>query len=286
MTKLSIVILSYNTKDLTLSCLKSVFSQYEKELENNEFEIIVVDNSSTDSSVQEIIKLKPGIPNLNLIQSKENLGFGKGCNLGVKSAKGKYLLFLNSDTRVLDKGFLKMINFLEKHPQVGILGGKLRNVDGSLQPSVGKFYNLSNLFLMLLGMDRRKSPGETIKVDWVSGAALMMVKDVFEKIKGFDEHFFMYVEDMELCYNSKKSGFLTYFYPDVSITHQELGSSNRAFAIKNIFKGILYFYKKHRSPEYGLAKFMLTVKAKTAILVGTLKGDNNLKEAYSQALKF
>jgi GT2 family glycosyltransferase len=289
MSKLSIVILSYNTKNLTLVCLKSIVYRYKAKLQKKEFEIIVVDNNSSDNSAycikDYIVSIKYG-GIINLIQSEENLGFAKGCNLGARFAKGKYLLFLNSDTQVLDKGFIKMVQFLEENPKVAILGGKLKNIDGSLQPSVGKFYNLFNLFFLLLGKDNRQSPKDIARVDWVSGACLMIRKDIFNRIKGFDGHLFMYMEDMELCYNARKSGFFTYFYPDVSVAHQELGSSNRAFAIKYIYKGILYFYRKHRNYEYGLAKFMLVIKATVAILIGSLSGNSNLKTTYQEALKF
>ena len=291
MTVLSIVILSYNTKDLTVKCIELVIRQYRKELERGEFEVIVVDNASSDASASAISNIKNQISNIKLIENEKNLGFAKGCNIGERAAKGRYMLFLNSDTEVRDRGFLKMMEFLEKNEKVGVLGGKLLNIDGSPQPSAGKFYTLFNLFLMLLGIENflgiRKSPNKTSRVDWVSGGCMMIKKNLFERLSGFDEKFFMYIEDMELCYRANKLGFLTYFYPDVKVLHKELGSGNRDFAIINIYKGISYFYSKHKSGiEYIIAKFLLVAKAAFLIFIGVIGRSRGLKERYEKALKF
>jgi len=289
MTKLSIITLSYNTKELTLACLKSISFQYESELEKGEIEIIVVDNASTDGSVSEISNLKSQTSNLKLIISKENLGFGKGCNFGAKAARGKYILFLNSDTQILDRGFLSMVDFLEKNTDVAILGGKIENSNGSIQRSCGKFYNLFNLLIMLLGFERfgflRSSPGKIQKVDWVSGACMMVRSDVFENLNGFDEKLFMYVEDMEICFRAKKLGFLAYFYPNLSLKHKSLGSSNRTFAIINIYKGFLHFYSRHKTYlEYLVVKTLLITKAVILILIGFLTFNSELRDRYRKAI--
>lgn len=289
---LSIIILSYNTKDLTVACLKSVISQYKNELEKKEIEIIVVDNNSTDGSPSVISRLRRGFDgqaNLELMENKENMGFAKGCNIGVKASSGKYVLFLNSDTQVLDKGFLSMVEFLEKNPSVGILGGKLHNVDGSVQPSAGKFYNLANLIIMLLGLERlgflRSSPNKIQKVDWISGACMMVRRDVFEKLTGFDEKLFMYIEDMEFCFRAKMLGLVTYFYPNIRLKHKSLGSSNRTFAIINIYRGILHFYSKHKTRfEYLVAKTLLILKAEVLILIGFLTFNSDLRDRYKEAM--
>ena len=291
---LSIIILSYNTKDLTLRCIRSIVNQYRKELEDKILEIIVVDNASSDGSPSEISRLRQdfgGQANLKLIQNKENVGFAKGCNIGAKAAEGKYLLFLNSDTQVFDRGFFKMTEFLDEYKEVGILGGKILDPDGTLQRSGGKFYDLWNLFLMLTGGERigliRKSPTKIERMDWISGACLMIKKDLFQKLSGFDEHFFMYIEDMELCFRVKKLGLSTYFFPDVKVKHKTLGSSNKAFAIINIYKGILYFYSKHKSYiEYIVAKLFLTAKAAVLIFIGIIAMNSNLRDRYQKALKF
>ena len=290
-TVLSIIILNYKTPELTIECLKSLVGLYGQELRDNKIEILVVDSGSNDVSVENIKKyvLSVGGENIFLFQSKENVGFGRGCNLGAKTAKGKYILFLNSDTKTLDKGFLSMVDFLDKKPNIAILGGKLENNDGSIQRSCGKFYNLFNLLIMLLGLERfgflRSSPGKIQKVDWVSGACMMVRSSVFEKLTGLDEDFFMYVEDMEICFRARKLGFSTFFYPFIKLKHKSLGSSNKTFAIDNIYKGILHFYSRHKTYlEYLVAKTLLIAKAEILILVGFLTFNKSLIERYRKAI--
>lgn len=286
---ISIIILSYNTRDLTLACLKSVCSRYLKEFEKKEFEMIVVDNNSSDDSVNKITELKSEFPNLSLIVSRENLGFAKGVNLAAKNAKGKYLFFLNSDTQINDNGLTKMVEYLENNSKIAILGGKLKNSDGSSQSSAGNFYNLANLILMLLGFERlgllRSSPEKTRELDWVSGASMMIRKNVFEKLSGFDEGYFMYLEDMDICFRARKIGYETHFFSDINLMHKSLGSSNRTFAIINIYKGILHFYSKNKSSfEYLIVKILLTLKAQILILLGYLTFNSELKERYRKAI--
>ncbi|MCL5432838.1 MAG: glycosyltransferase family 2 protein [Patescibacteria group bacterium] len=288
MTILSIIILNYKTGDFTVSCVNSVFDIYKDELSKKNIEIIVVDNGSNDDSVEEISVLKKEISNLKVISNKKNLGFSGGNNLGAKQASGKYFLFLNSDTQVLDRGIKRMIDFLEKHTHVGILGGKLKNTDETNQDSAGKFFDLINIFLMLFGGEKllRTSPDKEAMVDWVSGASLMIRADLFRKLDGFDDNFFMYLEDMDLCLRAKKMGYSTYFYPDVKILHSEHGSSNRSFAIINIYKGIIYFYKKHKGfLEYNVVKVFLFFKALIAISIGLLTRDKYLLNTYRTAIK-
>ena len=289
MVKLSIIILNYNTKDITLKCIESVVSQYKKDLKNAEVELLVADNGSKDGSAERI-KASKFISFLTLLENEENLGFTKGNNRAAKYAKGRHLLFLNSDTYIKDQGFLKITDFLNSNPKVGIVGGKLTNNDGSLQRSAGKFYNLFNILLMLLGMERigfvRSSPSRISRVDWVSGACLMIRRDLFEKLSGFDENYFMYMEDMDLCFRAKNRGFLTYFYPDVKLIHIQLGSSNRTFAIKNIYKGLLYFYMKHGNfLSYSIVKSMLYLKAFLLVIIGRIINNRYLSDTYSKALK-
>lgn len=285
----SIIILSYNTKELLRECLKSLY----KNLKGISFEVIIVDNASTDGTSEVVSNFirQLGGSKFKLVENDKNYGFSKGNNIGAKKAKGEYLLFLNSDTEMQDNGLAGMVEFLKSHMGVGILGGRLKNMNGSLQKSVGTFYTLFNVFLMLFGGEKigglRKSPSHISQVDWVSGAFMMIRQELFRKLKGFDEHFFMYMEDMEICFRAKKLGFSTYFYPDISILHKELGSSNRTFAVVNIYKGLLLFYKKHKSiMEYQIVKRLLFLKAIAAILIGFISRNDYLTVTYRKALRF
>lgn len=288
MTKLSIVILTFNTKDLTCECLKSIVGQYEKELKIGEFEIILVDNASKDETTEEASRLN--ISNLKIIKNKENLGFSKGNNIGVTNATGEFVLFLNSDTEVKDKGLLKMVEFLDNNKHIAILGGKLENANGSAQASAGKFYSILNLFILLFGGGRigllRSSPSRISKVDWVSGACMMVRREVFEKIGGFEEKLFMYMEDQELCFRARTEGYRTYYYPFLSLLHKERGSSNRTFAIIHIYEGILHFYSKYKPKwQYKIASFMLKAKSMLLVMLGKILNNKYLKETYSKTLK-
>lgn len=290
MLKLSIIILNYNTLDLTTKCIKTIEKNYKIELTENEFEIIVVDNASSDQSAEQIKNQKSEIKNLDVIESKTNLGFGNGCNLAATKAKGEYLLFLNSDTEVQDNGFTSMIEFLSKNPKVGILGGGLKNVDGTKQASVGSSYNLWNVIFLILGFERlgflRKSPKKTEEVAWVSGACMMISKKVFDRIGGFEKELFMYMEDVDICFRAKKKGFDTYYFPDVNIAHRERGSSNKTFAILNIYKGLLFFFNKHKPKlEYVIVKYLLFLKALILLLIGKIFGKEYLIKTYGQALE-
>ena len=290
---LSIVTLNYKKANLTLSCIASLMGQFREEFQDGEIELIVVDNASNDNSVkilQDEIKEKK-YKNVSIIANQENSGFGAGNNLGAMAAKGKYILFLNNDTQVLDKGILEMANYIDQHKEVAILGGQLRNSDGTLQASVGKFYTLFNAFLLLLGMQKfgllDKSPDRIVEVDWVKGGLLMIRKEVFSKLSGFDEKIFMYTEDMELCYRARKESYKVLFYPDVMVIHAEHGSANRSFAIINIYKGLLYFYKKHRSfYEFAMLKTLLVIKALIAIIIGIITGNSYLTKTYREAINF
>jgi GT2 family glycosyltransferase len=288
MTTLSIIILSFNTKDLVAECITSLVRWYKQQLDTKEFEIILVDNNSSDGTL-DTLKKAPFFKYIKLIENKENAGFSKGSNIGVSHAKGKYILFLNSDTTVEDAGINNMVSFMEKHSDVGICGGRLKNNDGSYQSSAGVFYSIPNVLLLLIGGERlgklRFSPEKETSVDWVSGAMMMTEKSFFEKIGMFDDHIFMYVEDMELCFRVKKEGKQVVFYPSCTVSHLSHGSSNRSFAIVQIYKGIVYFYKKHRNyVSYLLVKGLLYTKAYILVIIGTLIGNTYLKKTYSQAI--
>lgn len=288
---LSIVTLNYKKKELTISCMESLYAQFQQEFLQDKIELLIVDNDSQDDSVDVLNQhiTTKNYKNMQVIANDINSGFGAGCNKGAAAALGEYMLFLNNDTVAKDKGIFEMAHYLATHPEAGILGGQLRNENGTLQPSTGKFYTLGNAFLLLIGGQRLglldKSPKQIKKVDWVKGGLMMIRKEVFKRLGGFDEKIFMYIEDIELCYRASISGYGVYFYPNVTVLHKEHGSASKTFAIVNIYKNLLYFYQKHRShTEYLVLKGMLVTKAKLLIVVGKLTKNVYLIDTYTKAL--
>lgn len=292
MTQLSIILLNYKKSELTIRCVESIAKNFSEELKTGEFEVKIVDNKSPDDSVKNIRDhiRQYRYTNIELLENSSNSGFGGGCNFGARRSKGKYILFLNNDTIVEDGGIAGMVDLMEKRSEIAILGGSLRNPDGTKQPSGGKFYNFFNSVLLLIGAQNigliDAHPTQIQKVDWVKGALMMVRRDVFEKLDGFDEKIFMYTEDMEICYRAKKAGFSVYFYPDVNIIHHEQGSSNRSFAVINICKNLLYFFKKHKSyPEYLLLKMIIKMKALVLKNYGKITHNSYLYSTYEQTLE-
>ncbi len=290
MRLLSIIIINYKTKNQTLFAIESLFSKYEDQFKDNTFELLAVDNNSDDLFLEDLKKKYSASYSIQYIQNDENLGFAKANNQATKKANSQYILFLNSDTEVKNKGILGMIDFLKNNNDVAILGAKLVNTNGKPQLSTGVFYTLVNTLLVLLGIERagmlRSSPKNIQEVDWVSGGAMMIKKDAFLKLNGFDEEYFMYIEDMDLCYRGKLLNYKTYFYPEAVVVHKKEGSSNRTFAVIQIYKGIAHFFKMHKSFfEYIIIKTVLMLKAVSLILVGFITQSRYLKSTYIQALK-
>ncbi len=278
MQLISILILSYNTKDLLRICLQSIY----KNLSNVSFEVIVLDNASKDGSPEMIRK---EFPDTKIIVSEKNLGFAKGMNEAVKKAKGDYLLFLNSDAILTDSTVFNMLTFSESSADVAIVGGQLLDADGTLQRSFGNFYTLPMAFILLFAGEKVElalQNTKTIKqVDWVNGGFMLIKKDIFERVKGFDERYFMYVEDMDLCYRVKQAGYKTFFYPTATAIHTNQGSSNRSFAIQHIHKGLLLFYKNHKSYlEYLILKALILLKETILTFIGMITGNSYLKTTY------
>ncbi len=313
--KLSIIIVNWNTKTLLRQCLNSLISNFQ--FSNFQTEIIIVDNNSKDGSREYLKKLSRrhseeqsdeeshnGDPSgrnsdpqddavIKAIFNNRNLGFAKANNQGIKSAQGEYILLLNSDTIVREGVITKTIDWMEKNHQADIVGCRLLNPDGSKQPSVGQFPNLDQVFKMLFldfitGGWSMQSPHKIVQVDWVMGAFMMVRKKVFDEIGGFDENIFMYMEEVELCYRAKKAGFKTYFIPTVEITHIKGGSSKsgKTGPILNIYRGLIYFYKKHKPKwQIKLVKPMLKLKAAIAWSLGLITNSYYLKKTYGQAYR-
>ena len=289
---LSIVIVSYNTKKVTEDCIESI----NRSLTNSEikYEIIVVDNDSRDGSAQALQKIAQNKVNqLSYSQTGSNLGFGRGNNFGVKKAVGKYILLLNTDTIVLNRAIEKLYNFyVENEKEVHFLGAKLLNLDLTPQPSACRFFTLPVVFATLLlkgdywGLTR-SSPDKFCQVDWISGACIMTTKKHYQRLGGFDKNIFMYMEEVDLLYRAKKLGLNTFFYPASQIIHLGSASSNgKTFPILQVYKGFLFFYKKHYSIFHLFAlRLILKFKALIAYLIGKIRGNQYLIKTYEEAFK-
>lgn len=279
---ISIIIVSYNTQELLEKCLRSVYHC----LQTFKFEVIVIDNASSDNSVA---IARRTYKKATVISNHENVGFSRGCNIAAKKAKGEILFFLNSDTEVVNLD-LSYVEELMKNEKIGAIGGMLENQEANVERARGKSYDLVNVFVLLFGEhftgQYTKLSHKTQKVDWVSGGCMFVKKSIFEKVNGFDEHIFMYLEDVELCYRIKKLGYDILYHPEIRVKHVGQGSSNRSFAITQIYKGLQYFYKKHKSPiECILLRLLLFTKAALAIIIGTLTNNRKLTQTYKTAIQ-
>ena len=293
--ELCIIIISYNTKQITENCINSIYKSFYLSLQKKEqiprFEIIVIDNASTDGSKEVLKKLEKKHNNLKVIENNKNQGFAKANNYASKMTKAKYLLFLNSDIIVIDDAIVKLFRFFIQNENLfNFLGGKLLNKDNTSQASCGKFYTLPIIFASLfLKGDylnlTRYSPKKTKEVDWISGACILTKKEYFDKVGKFDENIFMYMDEIDLLYRAKKKNYKIFFYPDSKFIHLGSASSKeKTYPILQVYKGFIYFYKKHYSSfELFLLKIMLKLKALIAILIGKIINNKYLVETYEQA---
>ncbi|MFQ3610289.1 MAG: glycosyltransferase family 2 protein [Fimbriimonadales bacterium] len=251
---LTVQIVNWNAREHLRQALRSILDTPPQV----PYEIIVLDNASHDGSVQMIEK---EFPEVRLLVSEENLGFSRGHNLIAQGAQGDYLFLLNPDTIVLPGALDLMVEYAERHPDVGIIGPKILNPDGSLQYSCRRFPNptaalfrntpLGKLFpnnrytrdYLMTDWDHNSER----EVDWVSGAALFIRRALYEQLGGFDEQFFMYCEDTDLCYRSWQVGWKVVYYPEAKIVHA-IGRSTDLIANRmiRVFHISMYrFYKKH-----------------------------------------
>lgn len=250
----SVIIVSYNTKQLLSDCLNSI---KEKTIDVK-YEVIVIDNNSNDGS-QEM--LKRNFPWVRLIDSKENLGFGKANNLGMKNAKGKYFFLLNSDTILVNNAVKEFFDYSETHTGFGALGSIL--LDKDLKPchSYGKFpTQLSTLkealakYLRFLKDKQKFHPdeiSEPIEVEYITGADLWIPKSVFDNTGGFDPDYFMYFEESDWQKRMDDIGLMRYVIPEPRIIHLEGGSDSSKSHIwspnrlKNFYKSQKVYHHKH-----------------------------------------
>ena len=280
--RLSIIILNYNTRDLLDAAIGSLHSKVSHE-------IIVVDNASTDDSVSFI---KSNHQNVKLIVSPQNVGFAAGNNLGIRAAQGDYIMLLNSDTKVQTGALDKLLHFADSHREIGILTPKLILPDGALDLSCHRgFPTLGNSIAYFLGLESIFPNFKPLAqyhqtyqdfatphpVDVVSGAAMLIRRQVIDQIGLLDERFFMYAEDIDFCLRAKQAGWLTYYYPGAVVVHFKgaSGSKSQDPSAKSRTRGHFYttmhqYFHKHHAAKYPKPARWL-VKAGIYI-VGKIKG--------------
>ncbi|MCG2700665.1 glycosyltransferase family 2 protein [Candidatus Parcubacteria bacterium] len=256
---ISIIIVNYKSKEKTLACLNAI---KEADLDGLLYEIIVVDNASEDDS-GEVIKRE--YKEIKFIQSEKNSGMGSGNNLGIKTAQAEFVLILNPDTIVKKDAIKILYNYIKNNKQAGIVGPKLLNSDGTLQYSClrfPKFYTpiLRRTFLgrfadrHINGFLMKDFNHDTIReVDWIMGSCLIIRKNILDKIKGgFDNRFFMYFEDTDLCRRAWQAGFKVVYNPLASAVHDHARASAESpwylfflnkLSRAHIASWIKYFYK-------------------------------------------
>jgi GT2 family glycosyltransferase len=258
---LSVIILNWNTWDETRDCLNSIYGQAHR----HAIEVIVADNASSDGSRESV---RDEFPQTCLVAHSTNLGFCAGNNRAVPATSGRYVLFLNSDTVVTEGALDALIDFADASPDIGIVGPKLLNLDGSLQYSCRRFPNLGAGFFRNTPLGRLFPKNRYTQdylmsdwdhasvrdVDWVSGAALFIRREALEQTDGFDEGFYMYCEDVDLCYRAHEFGWRVVYYPEAVIYHIIGRSTNKVpTRMTYAFHRSMYrFYKKHYARKTSL----------------------------------
>ncbi len=300
----SVVIVNYNTKDITLDCINSLL-QHTQQIS---FEIIVVDNGSTDGFVEAVKKIKSDKATIVPIANKDNPGFAFANNQGLKVAQGKYVLFLNSDTLVKDNVVGNVFSWLEKNTHIAVAGVKIVGKDDKLQEAGGYFPSLLRVFSWMTIQDlplvdsiikpfhplKKKSAFANNSffekqqyLDWIIGAFVFVRKQVIDEVGGWDASYFMYTEDTDLCFRIKKAGYKIVYLPAFQITHLGGASSGSAeFPLINEYKGVKTFYKKHYPAwQMPLLRLILKIGALGRMLVlGILEGGQSAK-IYAKAFK-
>lgn len=243
--QVSIVIVNYNVEYFLFQCLKSV----ESALNHISGEIIVVDNASSDASCEMVNK---HFSNVHLVENKENIGFGKANNQGVKQARGKYVLILNPDTIIPEDLLLKLFEFAEKNPQYGAIGVPLFDGKGLFLPESKR--NIPTPWVSLKKMigktdsyySSHLKENESGEVAVLVGAFMWMSTSKYKEVDGFDEDYFMYGEDIDLSYKLLKKGHKNYYYASTQVIHYKGESTLKDIRYLNSFYGAMHlFYQKH-----------------------------------------
>jgi hypothetical protein len=260
MVDLSIIIVNWNSKEYVRKCVQSIYANTRRIT----FEIIVVDGASYDGCGQ---MLACEFPKARFIQCEKNVGFARANNLGFTQSRGNCVLFLNPDTEVIGNALERILENLNQFPDAGIAGAKLLNSDGTIQTScIQSFPTVLNQALdaeylrrlfprsRLWGFTALASGSQSpSSVEVISGACIMIKRFIFQKISGFDERYFMYSEDLDLCYRVRKAGFNCLYVPEAQIVHHGGGSSALA---RSMFSTVMTRESVYRCLRFHRGRFV------------------------------
>ncbi|MBN2400226.1 MAG: glycosyltransferase family 2 protein [Candidatus Aminicenantes bacterium] len=277
MWDLSIIVVNWNSRQFIRACLNSIYSLPH----DLTFECIVVDNHSSDGSCKIISKEFPAV---QLIENPANLGFAAANNQGARAAAARFLLFLNPDTLIHPGTLDGAVAFMEQHPDAGIMGCRTVHPDGTLQATAFTFPSKLRMFAYVSGLNRffklsrfrnhsvRRTP------DYVQGSFLIISKDLFDDSGGFDERFFLYAEEVDLCMRVKAAGFTIYYNPAVSITHHGGGSGGNSFAaLGHYIRSSISLYQHYRRPrEAQRLRQVMRVALRGRVFLGLVFSSLNL----------
>ena len=267
----SIVVVNWNTRELVCNCLKSIFEQAGR----INYEVIVVDNGSSDDSVQEVERRFPGV---QVIANVTNRGYAAACNQGISASSGRYVLLLNSDILIVDGALEKTVGYADAHTDVALVGCQVRNDDNSILKTCFRFAGVVNLIFQAFGLSRVFKNNRFLgrermrwwgrdteeQVEVITGMFMLARRSAIDKVGLMDEDYFFYGEEMDWCYRFGKAGWKVMFWPGARVIHTGGGNQSskkipvKAFVQQN--KSILIFFRKHRGLiSYFSARFILVI---------------------------
>jgi GT2 family glycosyltransferase len=262
---LSIIIVSYNAREVLRECLVSLYGEITSSRLTSE--VILIDNASRDGSAAMVERDFPGV---RLIASSTNLGFAAANNLGFAIARGDFIVLLNPDAQLAPGALANAVESMSRHPEAGLAGGRLLDEQGQDQPSARHFPSLLNEFLVLSGLAARfphsrlfgrfdrtwADPELAAQVDWVPGAFTIMRAEALRELGGFDERFFLYYEEVDLCRRFKAAGWQVWYWPSIrvhhiggvssrTVEHEAFSSAGSQLTLWRMRSGLLYYRKHH-----------------------------------------
>lgn len=276
--EVSIVIINWNTRDLLLHCIKCIYETRGA----LDLEVIVVDNASSDDS---LVVLRKHFPCVYIIANERNVGFARANNQGVSASRAPYVLLLNSDAFLMPGALQVMLDLLMREPRAALIGAQLLNTDGSFQASHTRFPNQWREFLILSGIGRAlkgrwypshgdESDKGAQVVDYVEGACMLVRRDTYLQVGGLDEAFFMYAEEVDLCYRLRQLSWQVWYQPTAQVIHLGGGSSmhRRTQREIDLYRSRIHFFRKHygRTAAVLLKSQIIAATAVKAIVHGAL----------------